>query len=103
MTTSFGENRLTGAVFLDVAKAFDTVWIDGLLYNLTFPNFQSYIVHTISFYLRGWTFKASFKKATSFRRGMWASVPQDGLISPVLFSLYVNYMPSPSHHVKLLL
>jgi hypothetical protein len=27
------EKKLTGAVFLDVAKAFDTVWIDGLLYN----------------------------------------------------------------------
>jgi hypothetical protein len=26
-----GEKRLTGAVFLVVAKAFDTVWIDGLL------------------------------------------------------------------------
>jgi hypothetical protein len=27
----FGEKRLTGAVFLDVTKAFDTVSIDGLL------------------------------------------------------------------------
>jgi len=26
-----------------------------------------------------------------------------GLISPVLFSLYVNDMPSPSHHVELAL
>jgi len=34
-TRNFGEKRLTGAVFLDVAKAFDTVWIDALLYNLT--------------------------------------------------------------------
>jgi len=27
-------------------------------------------------------------------------VAQAGLISPVLFSLYVNYMPSPLHHVE---
>jgi hypothetical protein len=33
ITRNFGEKRLTGAVFLDVAKDFDTVWIDGLLYN----------------------------------------------------------------------
>ena len=26
---------------------------------------------------------------------------QGGLISPVLFSMYVNNMPSPSHHVGL--
>ena len=33
ITRNFGEKRLTGTVFLDVAKAFDTVWIDGLLYS----------------------------------------------------------------------
>ena len=31
ITRNFSEKRLTGAVFLDVAKAFDTVWIDSLL------------------------------------------------------------------------
>ena len=30
-----GDKRLTGAVFLDVAKAFDTVRVDGLLYELS--------------------------------------------------------------------
>jgi hypothetical protein len=34
---------------------------------------------------------------------MRAGVAQGGLISPVLFSLYVNDMPSPSHHVELAL
>jgi len=29
ITRNFGEKRLTGAVFLDVAKAFGIVWIDG--------------------------------------------------------------------------
>jgi hypothetical protein len=32
---------------------------------------------------------------------MRARVAQGGLISPVPFSLYVNEMPSPSHHVEL--
>jgi hypothetical protein len=31
ISRNFGEKRLTGAVFLDVTKAFETVWIDGLL------------------------------------------------------------------------
>jgi hypothetical protein len=72
ITRNFGEKRLTGGTFLDVAKAFDTVWIDGLLYKLILLYFPSYIVHTIAPYLRGRTFEASFQTATSFRRGMRA-------------------------------
>ena len=84
ITRNFGEKWLTVAVFLDVAKTFDTVWIDGLLYKLTLLNLPSYIVHTLSSYLRGRAFEASFQTATSSRRGMWAGVADRGVISPVI-------------------
>jgi retron-type reverse transcriptase len=94
---------MTGAVFLDVAKAFDTVWVKGLLYKLTILNFPSYLVKTLSSYLHSRTFQSSFNSATSTRRNMKAGVEQGGLVSPVLFSLYVNDMPAPSLHVELAL
>jgi hypothetical protein len=103
VTTNFGEKRFTGTVFLDVAKAFDTVWVDGLVYRLTVLNFPSYLVRIITSYLRGRTFEASFQTAASTRLGMRAGVAQGGLISPVLFSLYVNDMHIPSRHVELAL
>ena len=34
---------------------------------------------------------------------MWAGIAQGGLVSPVLFSLYVHDMPVPSRHVELAL
>jgi hypothetical protein len=34
---------------------------------------------------------------------MRAGVAQGGIFTPVLFSLYVNDLPSPSHHVELAL
>jgi hypothetical protein len=37
----FGEKRLTDAVFLDVLKAYETVWVDGLVYKLIALNFPS--------------------------------------------------------------
>jgi hypothetical protein len=37
ITRNFGEKWLTIAVYLEVAKTFDTVWIDGLLYKLMLP------------------------------------------------------------------
>ena len=48
IASNFGVKRLTGAVFLDVAKTFDTAWIVGLLYKLTLLNFPPFTVHTIS-------------------------------------------------------
>jgi hypothetical protein len=101
ITRNFVERRLTGAVFVDVAKAFYTVWIDGLLYKLTILRFPSYLLHIISSYLRCRTFEVSFLTVKSSHRGMLAGVAQGGLISPVLFRLYVNNMPTPSHHVEL--
>jgi hypothetical protein len=41
ITRKFGDKRLTCAIYLDVAKAFDTICIDGLLYKLTLLNFAS--------------------------------------------------------------
>jgi hypothetical protein len=96
ISRNFGEKRLTGAVFLDVDKAFDTVWVDGLLYKLTLLNLPSYIVHTMSSYLKDQTFEASFQTVTTSRAIMLAGLAQGGLISSVLFSLYVNDMPRPS-------
>jgi len=103
LTRNLSGKRLTGAVFLHVAKAFDAVWIDILLYKLTLLNISSYLAHTISSYLGDRTFEATFQTATSSRRSMRARVAKGGLISPVLFSLYVNDMPPPSHHYKLAL
>jgi retron-type reverse transcriptase len=97
------ERRLTGAVFLDVTKAFDTVWIEVLLYKLTVLNFPSYLVKTISSYLQCRTFQATFHSVTSTCRGMRAGFAQGGIVSPVLFSLYANDMPTPSRHVELAL
>ena len=100
ITRNVSEKRLTVDVSLDVAKALNTVWIDCLIYKLTLLNFPSYIVHTISSYLRGRTFEGSFQTATSSRRGMRAVVVQGGLISPVLFSVFVNDMTPTSCHIE---
>jgi hypothetical protein len=65
VTRIFSEKRLTGAIFLDVAKAFDTVWVNGLLFKLTALNFPSSLVKTISSFLHNRTFVASFQTVTS--------------------------------------
>jgi hypothetical protein len=101
ITRNFCEKRLTGAVFLTWPEP--SIPSGSMAPLLTLLNFPCYIVHTILSYLRDGTFEESFQTSTSSGRGMKAGVAQGGLISPVLFSLYVNNMPSPSHHVELAL
>jgi hypothetical protein len=91
ITRNHGGKRLPGTGFLDVAKAFDTVWIDGLLYKLKLLNFPSYIVHTISSHLRDRTFEAYFQTATSSRRVMQPGVAQGGMTSRPLQSVYQRH------------
>jgi hypothetical protein len=98
---NFDERQLTGAAFLDVAEAIYTVWVKGLLYKLTVLNFPSYLVKTISSYLDCRAFQTSFLSATSTCCGMLADMTQWGLVSPVLFSLYMDDLPTPSRHVEL--
>jgi hypothetical protein len=74
---TFDERRLTGAVFLHVAKTFDTVWVKGLLHKLSVLNFPSFLVKTMSSY------QTSCQSATSL--GIRACAAQGGLVSPVLF------------------
>jgi hypothetical protein len=51
VSRNFKEKRLTGAVFLDVAKAFDTVWVYGHAYKLVALKFPYYLVKNIQSYL----------------------------------------------------
>jgi hypothetical protein len=81
---NFDERRLTGAVSLNVAKAFNTVKFKCLHYKLTVLNFPSSPVKTIPLYL------ACRKSATSTRSAMRAGLTQSGLVYPALFLVYVN-------------
>jgi hypothetical protein len=65
VSRNFEEKRLRGAVFLNVAKAFDTVWVNGPLHKLAIPNFPSKLVKPISSCMSSWAFESSLQTATS--------------------------------------
>lgn len=74
VSRKLGEKKLTGAVFLDVVKACDTVWVDSLLYKLTVLNIPSFLVKIISSYVNSRTFEASYSTATFTCSRMRAAV-----------------------------
>ncbi|GFT71472.1 RNA-directed DNA polymerase from mobile element jockey [Trichonephila clavipes] len=93
--TGFAENKSTGAVFLDIQKAFDRVWHYGLLYKLIRTN-TPYLIKIIKSFLENRNFSVLVNHSYSPLKNISAGVPQGALLSPTLFNIYVNDIPRTS-------
>ncbi|GJQ73939.1 Desat1 [Trypoxylus dichotomus] len=84
----FNRRECTGAVFLDVAKAFDKVWHQSLLLKMHRADISKAMVRLIHSFLRKRTFKIKLDGQRSTARTTTAGVPQRSAISPLLFNIY---------------
>lgn len=89
----FNNQEHTTAVFLDVQKAFDSVWFTGLLHKLIHLGFSDKIVHLISSYLQNRSFHVKIDGAVSSRRKILAGVPQGSVLAPTLYNIYTSDLP----------
>lgn len=87
----------TLAVFLDVAKAFDKVWHDGLIYKLYHIGMPDRLVRIIQDFLRDRSFRYRIEGERSSPHPIRAGVPQGSALSPLLFSLYTSDIPRSFH------
>jgi hypothetical protein len=78
----------TAAVFLDIEKAFYTIWHLGLLYNLSELKFSISLVKLISFFLSQGKFRVSIEGEISTPSDIEARMPQGSILSPTLYSVY---------------
>jgi retron-type reverse transcriptase len=81
-------------LLIDLRKAFDTVWHNGLLFKLKMYNLPFYILQTMQSYLSQRTFYVYNENERSLERKINAGVPQGSILGPVLFNLYINNIPS---------
>jgi hypothetical protein len=80
----------TAAVFLDIEKVFDTTWHSGLLYKLSKLEFSTSFIKFGSFFSSQRKFSASVEGEIFTPREMPAGVPQDSVLSPTLYNIYIS-------------
>ena len=86
------------AAFLDVEKAFDNVWHNGLSYKIYQLDLPTKLYGWLSDFLVGRVIQVKIEGFLSPKVYPKASVPQGSNLSPSLFLIYVNDMPNPTHH-----
>ena len=78
------------SVFLDISKAFDKIWREGLLYKLNSILWKLYKL--MGSYLSNEFQRVVLNRQTSSWWPILAGVPQRSILGPLLFLIYVNDM-----------
>ncbi|GFT26313.1 probable RNA-directed DNA polymerase from transposon X-element [Trichonephila clavipes] len=94
--SGFQDRKSTGAVFLDIQKAFDRVRHVGLLYKLIKIKTPPHLIKLINSFLNNRSFTVKVNNSHSSNRRITAGTPQGSSISPILFNIYVNDIPRTS-------
>jgi hypothetical protein len=90
-----GDDRFVPAVFVDISKAYDKVWIEGLLYKLHNIGITGNLYYMIRSLLLNRTIQVvGIDGKLSILHTLTAGVPQGSILAPFLFLIYIHDMLS---------
>lgn len=94
IVNGFENKQNTVIAFLDVAQAFDKVWIDGLIFKLLHLHPPNYLVGIVVSFLKNRTFVVRLNGEYSTVKTIHAGVPQGSILGPTLYNIFVSDIPT---------
>ena len=95
-------NKLyTLSSMIDLKRAFDLVWHDGLLFKMTQLGLDGNIFKWVKDFLTERTIQVRVGTELSSVRRLENGTPQGSVISPLLFLIMMNDIPESANGVKL--
>ena len=90
----FEDKLTTGALFVDLTAAYDTIWHKGLEIKLLQTIKCTKTTRMIMELIRNRTFVLSLGDKSSKRRKLRNGLPQGSVLAPVLFNIYTADLPN---------
>ena len=94
ITTGFESDLHSGMILIDLQKAFDTINHEILINKMEFLRFPKDVILLFKSYLSNRTFKVSLNKTFLEPGKLLCGVPQESILGPLLFLLYMRHAPS---------